>query len=252
MLEVLAEQTRTQIIEETQHEIELILQQLVKLEKHRQLGKPLSRREGPPTTLAGIVEKAEDQATTQGLSQKKKWLLLAEHLEDAHRFGIYNEPINTICRLICLINPSVKPNTVRKALTDKYKEPHQSKIARRQAKGLTASIYRYHKQKMKLRYSTQVPEQDLAQVNVSSSVTPYKDMARSSYYYTFAGWIIRCKRKKYNTGIFEKIKKDKAFRYVCTDIEFALWYIEEVYHPSKKEFFAVRKAMEIYKREKQR
>src|SRR5919109_101956 len=179
MLEVLAEQTRTQIIEETQHEIELILQQLTELEKHRQLAKPVSKREEPTTTtLGGVVKKAEDQATIQGLSQKKKWILLAEHLEEAHRFGIYNEPINTICHFICLINPSVKPNTVRKALPDKYKEPHQSKIACRQAKGLTASIYRHHKQKMKLRYSTQVPEQDLLPgVDVSSSVTPYKDMA---------------------------------------------------------------------------
>jgi hypothetical protein len=153
MLEVLAEQTRTQMIEETQHEIELILQQLAELEKHRQLAKPVSRREEPTTTttLGGIVKKAEDQATIQGLSQKKKWLLLAEHLEEAHRLGIYNEPINTICRFICLINPSVKPNTVRKALPDKYKEPHQSKIACCQAKGLTASIYRHHKQKIFLR-----------------------------------------------------------------------------------------------------
>src|SRR5919108_4569079 len=218
MLEALAEQTRTQIIEETQHEIELILQQLVELERHRQLAKPVSKREEPPTTtttLGGVVKKAEDQATIQGLSQKKKWILLAKHLEEAHRFGIYNEPINTICHFICLINPSVKPNTVRKALPDKYKEPHQSKIACRQAKGLTASIYRHHKQKMKLRYSTQVPEQDLLpEVDVSSSVTPYKDMAHHSY--TFASWLIRRKKKKYNTGIFEKIKKDKAFRYVCT------------------------------------
>jgi hypothetical protein len=74
-------------------------------------------------------------------------------------------------------------------------------------------------------------------------------MARSSYYYTFASRLRRCKRRKYNTGIFEKIKKDKAFRYVCRDIEFALWYLEEVYHPSQKELSAVRKAMEIYKRE---
>lgn len=252
MLEVLAEQTRTQMIEETQHEIKLIFQQLAELEKHRQLAKPVSRREEPPTTLGGFVKKGEDQATIQGLSQKKKWLLLAEHLQEAHRFGIYNEPINTICRFICIINPSVKPNTVRKALPDKYKEPHQSKIARRQAKGLTASIYRHHKQKMKLRYSTQVPKQDLPEVSVSSSVTPYKDLARHGYYYTFASWLRRCKRKKYNTGIFEKIRKDKAFRYLCRDIEFALWYVEEVYHPSAKELSTVRKAIEIFNHEKQR
>jgi len=247
MLEVLAEQTRTQMIEETQHEIELILQQLVELEKHRQLAKPVSRREEPPTTLGRVVKKAEDQATIQRLSQKKKWLLLAEHLEEAHRVGMYNEPINTICRFICLINPSVKPNTVRKALPDKYKEPHQSKIGCRQAKGLTASIYRHHKQKkMKSRYSMQVPEQDpLPEVSVTNSVTPYKDMAHHSY--TFASWLTRCKRKKYNTGIFEKIKKDKAFRYVCSDIEFALWYLVEVYNPSQIELSAARRAIEIYK-----
>jgi|ERR671924_1665377 hypothetical protein len=80
MLEVLAEQTRMQIIEETQHEIELILQQLTELEKHRQLAKPVSRHE-EPTTLGGIVKKAEDQATIQGLSQKKKWLLVANNLK---------------------------------------------------------------------------------------------------------------------------------------------------------------------------
>jgi hypothetical protein len=80
-------------------------------------------------------------------------------------------------------------------------------------KGLTASIYRHNRKKKKKkmasssRYRPRVSEQ--AEKIASNSVTPYKDMARHSYYDTFASWLTRCKRKKYNTGIFEKIKKIK-------------------------------------------
>jgi hypothetical protein len=255
MIEVLAEQIQEEMVQDIHQEIEGIYQELVQLEKHHRLPvKPVvSKHEQPllpPTTLKGIVKDAMDQATREeGLSQKKKkkWLLLAERLEEAHRLGIYKEPVNTICRFICLIHPTAKHNTIRKALSYKYKEPNQSRIACRQMKGLTASIWRHNKKKKMAsssRYWPQVSEEVPPKKIASNSVTPYKDMARSSYYYTFASWLTRCKKKKYNTGIFEKIKKDKAFRYLCRDIEFALWYLEEVYHPSKKELSTVRKAME--------
>jgi hypothetical protein len=260
MLEALAEQIRAEIIQDTHQENEHIFQELVQLEKHhRRPVKPVSNHEQPlpsPTTLKDVVKDAMDQATRERLSGKKMWLLLAERLEEAHRLGIYKEPVNTICRFICLIHPIAKHNTIRKALPYKYKEPNQSKIAQRQMNGLTASIYRHDTQKKKIasrsRYWAQVSEEVPPKKKIarSSRVTPYKDVARSSYY-TFASWLRRCKRKKYNTGIFEKIKKDKAFRYVCRDKEFALQYIEEVYHPSQKELSTVRKAMEIFKHEKQ-
>jgi hypothetical protein len=257
MLEALAEQIRAEMIEDIHQENERICQQLMQLEKHRRRPvKPVSNHEQPLplTTLKGVVKDAMDQATKERLSGKKMWLLLAERLEEAHRLGIYKEPVNTICRFICLIHPTAKHNTIRKALPYKYKEPNQSKIAHRQMKGLTASIYRHNRKKKiasSSRYSAQVSEEAPPKKKIASnSVTPYKDIVHSSYY-TFASWLRRCKRKKYNTGIFEKIKADKAFRYVCDDIEFALWYLEEVYHPSKKELSTVHKAMEIYKREKQ-
>ncbi len=266
MIEVLAEQIREEMIQDIHQENEGICQELVQLEKHRRRRpvKPVvskhEQQQQQPTTLKGIVKDAMDQATREeGLSGKKKkmWLLLAERLEEAHRLGIYKEPVNTICRFICLIHPNAKHNTIRKALPYKYKEPNQSKIACRQMKGLTASIWRHNRKKMMAsssssRYWPQVSEQASHEKIASNSVTPYKDMARHGYYYTFASWLRRCKRKKYNTGIFEKIKKDKAFRYLCRDIEFALWYLEEVYHPSAKELSTVRKAMEIFNHEKQR
>jgi hypothetical protein len=262
MLEALAEQIRVEMVQDIHQEIEQIYQELVQLEKHHcRPVKPISNHEQPlpPTTLKGVIKNAIDQATRERLSRKKMWLLLAERLEEAHRLGIYKEPVNTICRFICLICPTAKHNTIRKALPYKYKESNQSKIAHRQMKGLTASIYRHNiKKKKKMassssRYWAQVSEEVPPKKKIASSsrVTPYKDVARSSDY-TFASWLRRCKRKKYNTGIFEKIKKDKAFRYVCRDKEFVLWYLEEVYHPSKKELSAVRKAMEIFKYAKQR
>jgi hypothetical protein len=265
MLEALVEQIRAEMEQDIHREIEQIYQELVRLEKHhhRRPLKPISKHEqplAPTTTLKGVVKDAMDQATREGLSGKKMWLLLAERVEEAHHLGIYKEPVNTICRFICLIYPTAKHNTIRKALPYKYKEPNQSKIAHRQMKGLTASIYRHNikkKKKMMMvsssNYWAQVSEevQPKKKIASGSRVTPYKETARSSNY-TFASWLRRCKRKKYNTGIFEKIKKDKAFRYVSRDIEFSLWYIEEVYHPSQKELSAVRKAMEIFKHEKQR
>jgi hypothetical protein len=263
MLEALAEQIRAEMVQDIHQEIERIYQELVQLEKNRSLPiKPISDHEQPlpPTTLKGVIKDAMDQATREeGLSQKKKkkkmWLLLAERLEEAHRLGIYKEPVNTICRFICLIHPTAKHNTIRKALPYKYKEPNQSKIAHRQMKGLTASIYRHNRQQKKKiassSYWPQVSEKASSEKIASNSATPYKGVASTSYY-TFASWLRRCKRKKYNTGIFEKIKKDKAFRYVCRDIESALWYLEEVYHPSQKELSRVRKAIEIFKHEKER
>jgi hypothetical protein len=149
--------------------------------------------------------------------------------------------VNTICRFICLIHPAAKHNTIRKALPYKYKEPNQSKIAHGQMRGLTASIYRHNIKSKKLTscYWAQVSEQVPPKKKIaSSSVTPYKYVARGSYYHTFATWLRRCKRNKYNTGIFEKIKKDKAFGYVCRDIEVALWYLEEVYQASNKELYS--------------
>jgi hypothetical protein len=157
--------------------------------------------------------------------------------------------------------PTAKHNTIRKALPLKYKEPNQSKIAHGQMKGLTASIYRHHRQskekKKKMasnnRYPQQMSEEGPAKKKIAiNSVTPYKGVARSRHNYTFATWLRRCKRKKYNMGIFKKIKKDKAFGYICTDIEFALWYIEQVYHPSQKELSTVHKAMELFNRAKRR
>jgi hypothetical protein len=262
MLEALAEQIRTEMVHDIHQEIERIFQELVQLEKHHRRSrpvKPVSKHEQPLplTTLKGVVKAAMDQATRERLSGKKMWLLFAERLEEAYRLGIYKEPVSTICRFICLIHPTAKHNTIRKALPYKYKEPNQSKIAHRQMKGLTASIYRHNiKKKKKMasssRYWAQVSEEVPPNKKIgSNSVTPYRYMARSSYY-TFASRLRRCKRRKYNTGIFEKIKKDKAFRYVCSDIEFALWYLEEVYHPSKKELSTVRRAMEIFKHEKRR
>jgi hypothetical protein len=47
-----------------------------------------------------------------------------------------------------------------------------------------------------------------------------------------------------------KIKEDKAFRYLCEDIEFALWYLAQVYHPSAKELSEVRKSMELFDHKK--
>jgi hypothetical protein len=260
MLEALAKQIQSEMVQDIHQEIEQICQELVQLEKHhrRRPVKPISNHEQPlpPTTLKGVIKNAMDQATRERLSRKKMWLLLAEHLEEAHRLGIYKEPVNTICRFICLIYPTAKHNTIRKALPYKYKESNQSKIAHSQMKGLTASIYRHNIKKRKKMasssYWAQVSEEVQPKKKIASSrVTPYKYMARSNDY-TFASWLRRCKRKKYNTGIFGKIKKDKAFRYVSRDIEFALWYLEEVYHPSQKELSTVRKAMEIFKHEKQR
>jgi hypothetical protein len=264
MIEVLAEQIRAEMIQDIHQENEGICQELVQLEKHRRLVKPVvSKHEQPPpppmTTLKSIVKDAMDQATSEeGLSRKKKKMLplLAERLEEAHRLGIYKEHVNTICRFTCLIYPGAKHNTIRKALPYKYKEPNQSKIACRQMKGLTASIYRHNRQKKMASGSRHWPQVSSEQASLekiaNNSVTPYKDMARHSYYSTFASRLIRCKRKRYNTGTFEKIKKDKALRYMCRDIEFALWYLEEVYHPSKKELSIGRKAMEIFNHEKQR
>jgi hypothetical protein len=262
MIEVLAEQIRAEMIQDIHQGNEGICQELVQLEKHsRRPVKPVvSKQEQPPPTTTTLKD-AVDQATREeGLSRKTKkmmWLLLAERLEEAHRLGIYKEPVDTICRFICLVYPSAKHNTIRKALPYKYKEPNQSKIACRQMKGLTASIFRHNRKKKMAssisRYWPQVSsEQALPEKIASNPVTPYKDVACHSYYYTFASWLRRCKRKKYNTGIFEKIKKDKAFRYLCRDIESALWYLEQVYHSSQKELSTVRKAMEIFNREKGR
>jgi hypothetical protein len=260
MLEALAEQIRAEMAQDIHQEIERIYQELLELEKHhRRPVKPVSKHEQPllPTTLKDVIKDAMGQAAREeGLSRKKKkktlWLLLAERLEEAHRLGIYKEPVNTICRFICLIHPTGKHNTIRKALPLKYKDPNQSKIAHRQMKGLPASIYRHNRQRKKKMASNnshlqQVSEEGPLKKKVaSSSVTPYKEMARCKNH-TFASWLRRFKRKKYNKGIFEKIKKDKAFHYVCSDMEFALWYIREVYHPSQKELSAVHRAMKIYK-----
>jgi hypothetical protein len=266
MLEALAEQTQAEMVQDIQQEIERIYQELVQLEKHHHRRRPIksvSKHEQPlssPTTLKDVIENAIDQATKQeGLSQKKMWLLLAKRLEETHRLGIYKEPVNTICRFICLIHPTAKHNTIRKALPLKYKEPNQSKIAHGQMKGLTASIYRHHRERKEKkmasnnRYLQQMSEEGPAKKKIAiNSVTPYKDVARSRLNYTFASWLKRCKKKKYNIGIFEKIKKDKAFGYICRDKEFALWYLEEVYHPSQKELSTVRKAMELFNRAKRR
>ena len=109
-------------------------------------------------------------------------------------------------------------------------------------KGLTASIWRHNRKKKKKMannssntYWPRVYEQFSREKIVSNSVTPYKDVAHSGRYTSFASRLRRFKRKKYNIGIFEKIKKDEAFCYLCTDIDFALWYLEEVYHSSAKE-----------------
>ncbi len=187
---VLAEQIQVEIIQDTHKEIERIYQELTQSEKHR-------RRPVNP------VPKANDQQATdyikrhhfrhgshatngEMLSAKKKkmWLLLAERLEEAHRLGIYKEPVNTICRFICLIYPCVKHNTIRKALPYKYKEPNQSRIACRQMKGLTASIWRHNRKKKKMASSSntywpRVYEQVLCEKIVSNSVTPYKGVAHS-------------------------------------------------------------------------
>jgi hypothetical protein len=265
MLEALAEQIQAEMVQDAHQEIERIYQELEELEKyHRRPVKPVSKHEQPmlpSTTLKDVIKDAMAQATREErLSRKKKtaWLLLAERLEEAHRLGIYKEPVNTICRFICLIHPTGKHNTIRKALPLKYKEPNQSKIAHRQMKGLTASIYRHHRPRKKKiassnRYLQQISEERPAKKKIAiNSVTLYKDVVRSRHNYTFASWLKRCKKKKYNIGIFEKIKKDKAFRYVCTDKEFALWYLEEVYHPSQKELSIVRNAMELFNRAKGR
>jgi hypothetical protein len=265
MIEVLAEQLRAEMIQDTHKEIERIYQELAQLERHQR--RPVNpvlvkhKQQPPPATLKGIIKDAMDQAAKEerlsGKKKKKMWLLLAERLEEAHRLGIYKEPVNTICRFICLIYPSAKPNTIRKALPYKYKEPNQSKIACRQMKGLTASIWRHNRKKKmmasNIRHWPQVSERaSPKKIGNNSSVTPYKDMAHNSYYTSFASWLRRCKKKKYNNGIFEKIKQDKAFPYLCRDREFALWYLEEVYHPTAKELFTVRKAMEIFNHEKDR
>jgi hypothetical protein len=264
MIEVLAKQIHAEIIQDIQQEIKGIYQELQLLEKHklRPIKPTVSKqhREGTTTTLKGIIiDTMHQEANSQGgsVEKKKMWLLLAERLEEAHRLGIYKEPVNTICRFICLIYPSAKHNTIRKALPYKYKEPNQSKIACRQMKGLTASIWRSERRKEMMTassnssYRPPVSEQTLPQKIANNSVTPYKDMARTSYYYTsFATWLRRCKKKRYNTGICEKIKKDKAFHYLWRDTEFALWYLEEVYHPTAKELSTVRKAMEIFNHEK--
>lgn len=246
-----AEHDRAQEISKIRHENELILQKLAELEKHHQPSKPVSEseEEEPTNLLASILRNAEDQAAMQTLSQKKKLILIAERLEEAHRLGIYNEPINTICRFLCLTYHSVKANSIRKALPAKYKEPQQSRIAQRQAKGLAASVYRHHKKRAELGRTQQVSEHDFPEGFAISSVTPYKDSAHHGH--TFASWLRHCRKKKYNTRIFEKIKKDKAFCYICMDLEFALWYLEEVYHPSRKELSTVRKAMEVFKYKKE-
>jgi hypothetical protein len=167
MLEALAEQIRAEMAQDIHQGIEQIYQELVQLEKHRRRPvKPVSNHEQPLplTTLKGIVKDAMDQATRERLSGKKMWLLLAERLEEAHHLGIYKEPVNNICRFICLIYPTARHNTIRKALPYRYKEPNQSKIAHRQMKGLTASIYRHNRQKKKMassssRYWAQVSEE---------------------------------------------------------------------------------------------
>jgi hypothetical protein len=236
-----------QMINEIQYENELILQKLAEPEKHPQHAKPVSKYKEPTMTLISVLNNAEDQATMQGFSQKKKWLLLAEHLEEAHRLGIYNYPVNTICRFLCFIYCGVKPNSIRKALPEKYKDPHQSKIAHQQPKGLTASIYRYHKQRMKARKTEYLYERNPLDISVSSSVTPYKDPPRNSH--SFARWLQRSKKKEYNTGIFSKLKKDIALVYCeYPDLEFTLSYIQKVYHISEKELSAVRRAMKKYER----
>jgi hypothetical protein len=269
MIEILAEQIRAAMIHDTHQEIERIYQGLAQLKKHQQqLANPVllehEQQQQPPTTLKGIIKEAMDQATKEEGSsakkeKKKMWLLLAERLEEAHLLGIYKEPVNTICRFICLIYPTPKHNTIRKALPYKYKEPNQSKIACRQMKGLTASICRYNRKKKKNKNKMasissrdwpEVPQGASLEKIASSSVTPHKDMARRGLYTSFATWLRCCKRKKYKTDIFEKIKKDKAFRYLCKDTGTALWYLEEVYHPTAKELSAVRKAMEIFNHEK--
>jgi len=77
-------------------------------------------------------------------------------------------------------------------------------------------------------------------------------MSGCSHYTSFVRRLRRCRRRKYNIDIFEKIRKDKAFRYICRDREFALWYLEEVYHPTAKELSIVRKAMEVFNHKKDR
>jgi|SRR5919106_3798724 hypothetical protein len=249
MSQTFAEQIKKQLIEETQDRIKLILQKLLELENHTGPIGSISECEEPKTkttTLASIITNAIDQASAQGLSQKKRWLLLAERLEDARRLGIYNQDVNTICRFICSIFPGLKPNSIRKALPDKYKDPHQSKIAHHQAKGLTASIYRDHKQKMKS--SKQSSGENASEVSASSLVTPYKDLAHDGY--SFVRWLRRSRKRKYNIGIFKMLKKDKALVFF-KDPEFALWYVQEAYHPSQEELSAVRRAMKTYERLKQ-
>jgi hypothetical protein len=227
MIEILAEQIRAEMIHDTHQEIERIYQGLAQLKKHQQqLANPVlleHEQQQPPTTLKGIIKEAMDQATKEEGSsakkeKKKMWLLLAERLEEAHLLGIYKEPVNTICRFICLIYPTPKHNTIRKALPYKYKEPNQSKIACRQMKGLTASICRYNRKKKKNKNKMasissrdwpEVPQGASLEKIASSSVTPHKDMARRGLYTSFATWLRCCKRKKYKTDIFEKIKKTK-------------------------------------------
>jgi len=153
MIEVLAEQLRVEMIHDTHQEIECIYQGLSQLERQqRRPANPvlLKDKQPPSATLKDIIKDDLDQAAKEeGLSRKKKkrWLLLAEHLEEAYRLGIYKEPVNTICRFICLIYPSAKHNTIRKALPYKYKESNQSRIACRQMKGLTASIWRHNRKR---------------------------------------------------------------------------------------------------------
>jgi hypothetical protein len=260
MIEVLAKQIHVEIIQDIQQEIKGIYQELKLLEKHklRPIKPTVSKHEHHGTiTLKGIIiDSMHQEANSEGESveKKKRWLLLAEKLEEAHHLGIYKEPVNTICRFICLMFPSAKHNTIRKALPYKYKEPNQSKIACRQMKGLTASTWRHErKKKMACTTSTHWPqqaEQASCEMIANSSVTPYKYHARSGQCISFATWLRRCKKKKYNIGIFDKIKKDKAFQYIFRDTEFALWYLEEVYRPSAKELSAVRKTMEIFSHKK--
>ncbi len=250
MLEALAEQTKAQKIREIQHENDLILQKVADLEKYGQYARSISGSDEPKNSLASMLKKAEDQATMENLSQRKKLLLIAERLEEAYRLGIYNEPVNSICRFLCLTYPGLKPNSIRKALPEKYKDPHQSSIAHRQPKGLTASSYRYHKQKMKLGNVGQVSEENLLDASASSSVTPYNDLPHNRH--SFSRWLQRSKKKEYNTGIFSKLKKDKALVFwEYPDLEFALEYIEKAYHTSEKELSEVCRAMEVYEQLKE-
>jgi hypothetical protein len=76
MIEVLAEQIRAEMIQETHQEIERIYQALSELERCRRVPvNPviLNRKQQPPTTLKGIIKDSMDQAIREeALSERKE------------------------------------------------------------------------------------------------------------------------------------------------------------------------------------